>query len=129
MQELNINEKNISNYLAKKDKNIFHVDQTFLSAERTMLDQIRTASIFIGVSYLIFYKINDNKIFLNFIVGFILLTILITNSISMIIYYNKTGKKLNFNNSVPIIYGFLFSLLILIFLFYLIRHGIQDQKL
>jgi hypothetical protein len=33
MQELNINEKNISNYLVKKDKNIFHADQTFLSAE------------------------------------------------------------------------------------------------
>jgi hypothetical protein len=32
-----------------------------------MIDQIRTASIFIGISYLIFYKINDNKIFLNFI--------------------------------------------------------------
>tara|TARA_Y100000991_G_scaffold195164_1_gene164278 strand:+ start:346 stop:768 length:423 start_codon:yes stop_codon:yes gene_type:complete len=104
-------------------------ERTLLADERTLLAQIRTASIFIGITYLVFYKIADGKKFFTYIVGFILLVIFFTNIFSMKVFYKKTGEKFDENNIIPIIYGSLLSILILISLFYIIYYSINKKKI
>ena len=104
------------------------IERTILANERTLLAQIRTASIFIGVTYLIFYKISDsNKIFKN-LIGLILLIICIANLFSVYLFYKKTGEKINEDNMISLIYGCMLSILVCVSLFYIIYYSINKKK-
>jgi uncharacterized membrane protein YidH (DUF202 family) len=101
--------------------------RTLLSKERTLLAEIRTSSIFIGITFLIYFKIHEplyKKILL-----IILSLISIINTFLVFYFYNEQIKN-NRGNSVSVIasvlYGLLLSILILISVIYLFLHLLEN---
>lgn len=110
----------------KKIKSLSY-ERTLLAAERTLLAQIRTASIFIGITYIVFYKLDQKKKFFHYIISTVILIIFITNIYSIIVFYKKTESEINRMNIIPIIYGSLLSILVLISFFYFIYFSIEGK--
>ena len=69
--------------------------RTLLSKERTLLAEIRTSSIFIGITFLIYFKIRDpfyKKILL------IILTLIAMINTFLVFYFYNEQKKSNRGN-------------------------------
>ena len=109
----------------KIDSQSLSYKRTLLAAERTLLSQIRTASIFIGITYIVFYKLDKKKKIFHYLISIIIFIILITNIYSIILFYKKTDSQINKMNIVPIIYGSLLSILVSISLFYFVYFSIK----
>ena len=97
--------------------------RTLLSKERTLLAEIRTSSIFIGITFLIYFKIHEplyKKILL------IILSLIFIINTFLVFYFYSEQRKNNRGNSISVIasilYGLLLSILILISVIYLFLH-------
>lgn len=100
--------------------------RTLLSKERTLLSEIRTSSIFIGITFLIYFKIREplyKKILL------IILSFICLINTFLVFYFYSEQRKNNRGKSVSVIasvlYGLLLSILILISVIYLLFHLTQ----
>lgn len=102
--------------------------RTILAEERTLLAQIRTASIFIGVTYIIFHKLHEGQPYLYILLAFILLTIALGNIFSIVLFYKDSGVTINSRNIITIIYGTLLSLMVFISMFHIIYSVIYKKR-
>ena len=97
--------------------------KTLLSEQRTLLAEIRTSSIFIGLTFLIYFKIIDPfyKKMLLYILG---LTGIINTFLVFHFYFEQKKSNRGYSASVisSVLYGFLLSILILISINYLLYH-------
>ena len=97
--------------------------RTFYSKERTLLSEIRTASIFIGIVYLISIKMSKKFKKLKYLIIVLLSIIFFMNILSIINFYNDLNikrKNLNLADLIPNTYGLILTIFILIMLIWLI---------
>ena len=91
--------------------------------ERTLLSEIRTASIFIGLVYLISTKMAEKFKKIKYFIIVLLTIILIMNVLSIINFYNELTIKKKYNlvlaDYIPIIYGIILTIFIFMMLIWL----------
>lgn len=124
-----IKNKQTHHELAKQTHHELAFTRTMLAEERTLLSQIRTASIFIGITYILIYKISFQHIFFEYSVVLILFIIFCTNNYSMYLFYKKNMSHFDNYDRISIIYGVLLSILVLLSLFYIIFYSIYGKNL
>ena len=102
------------------------IQRTDFSKERTFLSQIRTASIFIGLVYLISTKMVKTFKNLKIFIIILLNIIILMNIISIISYYDVLKKKKkNLNDFIPLVYGIILTIFIFIMILWLILDDIS----